>query len=157
MNHQYIVYNIQTLKWKTRNIEFHLSLNLSRSPTPYWQSPLTVSPLHLSLPLSSTIHSTWWKQGNRGWNGEESKSCHRPWTSMNNVYSSIVITDKEKMCLLWTFLVKAAVPEFQSSALLGPNRRDIFFSPYGDRTGTAVLTSAHFTPSVEFRTVVNVE
>ena len=39
-------------------------------------------------------------------------------------------------------LLKTAVPEFQSSALIGLNIRDIFFSPNGDRTGTAVLSSA---------------
>ena len=39
-------------------------------------------------------------------------------------------------------LLKTAVPEFKSSALLGQNSRDIFFSPNGGRTGTAVLSSA---------------
>ena len=41
-------------------------------------------------------------------------------------------------------LLKTAVPEFKSSALLGQNSRDIFFSPNGGRTGTAVLSSATF-------------
>ena len=44
---------------------------------------------------------------------------------------------KEKQALLNT-----AVPEFQSCALLSQNSRDIFFSPNGGRTGTAVLSSA---------------
>ena len=39
-------------------------------------------------------------------------------------------------------LLKTAVPEFKNSALLGQNSRDIFFSPNGGRTGTAVLISA---------------
>ena len=36
------------------------------------------------------------------------------------------------------------MPDFQSSALLSQNSRDIFFSPNGDRTGTVVLTSAEY-------------
>ena len=43
-------------------------------------------------------------------------------------------------------LLKTTVPEFQSSALLCQNDRDIFFSPNGDRTGTAFLNSADNSP-----------
>ena len=41
-----------------------------------------------------------------------------------------------------TTLGKDVVPVFCPRALLSQNSRDIFFSPNGDRTGTAVLTSA---------------